>query len=54
VADQSPAQSERPFCPACDLDVNACTCELAEVDDGEDYTNRDFDYKAAIDEDFYG
>ena len=21
-------QGERPFCPACDLDVNACTCEL--------------------------
>src|SRR5687767_3222278 len=25
-------EHERPFCPACDLDVNACTCELKTPD----------------------
>lgn len=24
-----------PFCPACDLNVNACTCELGPLDEDE-------------------
>lgn len=26
------APPDRDFCPACDLNVNACTCELGEID----------------------
>jgi hypothetical protein len=27
---------ERPFCPTCDLGVNACTCELGKYDPDEE------------------